>query len=114
MEEGLRFLRPSPQRLSRRPVCAHISPRRSNSTAPQGGSGWFMLSEGAVYIDHPYHACHEHTVNIDFTNPADGPSARVAVELTEESALALVEAIQKALAAAPAGLASGRSRVTSS
>jgi hypothetical protein len=30
------------------------------------------------------------------------------VELTEESALALVEAIGKALAAAPPGLASGR------
>jgi hypothetical protein len=76
--------------------------------AAKGASGWFTLTDGAVYVDHPYHACHEHTVNIDFTNPGDGPSARVAVELTEEAALALVDAIQQALAAAPPGLASGR------
>ena len=35
-----------------------------------------------------------------------GPAARVAVELTEEAALALVAAIQAALAGAPPGLAS--------
>ncbi|MEV6860507.1 DUF6295 family protein [Streptosporangium subroseum] len=95
-------------------MCTYVTEKIELDGAGKGGSGWFTLSEGAVYVDHPYHACHEHTVNIDFTNPADGPSARVAVELTEESALALVEAIQKALAAAPAGLASGRRRVTSS
>ncbi|TMQ93628.1 hypothetical protein ETD83_25095 [Actinomadura soli] len=74
--------------------------------AAKGANGWFTLTGGAVYVDHPFHACHEHTVNIDFTNAGDGPSARVAVELTEESALALVEAVQKALASAPPGLAS--------
>ena len=47
----------------------------------------------------------EHTVNIDFANPDRGPSARVAVELTEEAARALVEAIQTAIASAPPGLA---------
>lgn len=76
--------------------------------AAKGAAGWFTVTDGAVYVDHPYHACHEHTVNIDFTNPGDGPSARVAVELTEEAALALVDAIQRALASAPPGLASGR------
>jgi hypothetical protein len=45
-------------------------------------------------------------VNIDVLNPALGPSARVALELTEETALALAEAIQRAIAAAPEGLAS--------
>ncbi|BBY02244.1 hypothetical protein MSEO_27430 [Mycobacterium seoulense] len=38
-------------------------------------------------------------------NPALGPSARVALELTEESALALADAIRSAIAHAPAGLA---------
>jgi hypothetical protein len=42
-----------------------------------------------------------HTLNIDFANPAEGPSARVAVELTAQSALALVDAIRAALAAVP-------------
>ena len=38
--------------------------------------------------------------------PGAGPSARVAVELTEEAALALADAIHQAIAAAPPGLAS--------
>ena len=46
----------------------------------------------------------EHTLNIDFANPGKGPSARVAVELTAESARALARAIGAALAAAPPGL----------
>jgi hypothetical protein len=45
-------------------------------------------------------------VNIDVLNPALGPSARVALELTEETALALADAIRRAVASAPAGLAS--------
>jgi hypothetical protein len=44
----------------------------------------------------------EHTHNIDFSDPSRGPAARVAVELTASSARALVEAIQGALASAPA------------
>ena len=55
-----------------------------------------------VYFDHPVHAAAEHTVNIDFLTPSLGPSARVAVELTEASARALVEALNATLASAPA------------
>jgi hypothetical protein len=47
------------------------------------------------------HAQAEHTLNIDFADPSRGPAARVAVELTAESALALVDAIRAALAAVP-------------
>jgi hypothetical protein len=50
------------------------------------------------------HAPAEHTLNIDFLNPGQGPSARVAVELTAESARALAEAIQATLASVPPGL----------
>ncbi|MFI0483017.1 DUF6295 family protein [Actinomadura sp. 9N215] len=87
-------------------MCTYQTIKMALDGAAKGANGWFTLTGGAVYVDHPYHACHEHTVNIDFTNRGDGPSARVAVELTEEAALALVEAIQKALASAPPGLAS--------
>ncbi|TDC83690.1 DUF6295 family protein [Actinomadura sp. 7K507] len=87
-------------------MCTYQTFKVELDGAAKGASGWFTPTEGAVYVDHPFHACHEHTVNIDFTDPAAGPSARVAVELTEESALALVGAIQQALAAAPPGLAS--------
>jgi len=51
------------------------------------------------------HAQAEHTLNIDFVDPAKGPSARVAVELTAESALALARAIETTLGSVPAGLA---------
>jgi hypothetical protein len=47
----------------------------------------------------------EHTLNIDFADPARGPSARVAVELSAASARELVTAIQAALDSAPAELA---------
>jgi hypothetical protein len=57
-----------------------------------------------VYFDHPVHAMAEHTLNIDFANPAKGPSARVAVELTAASARELMTAIQAALDSAPAAL----------
>jgi hypothetical protein len=45
-----------------------------------------------------------HTLNIDLTDPSKGPSARIALELTAESARQLVGAIQEALAAVPAEL----------
>jgi len=65
-------------------------------------SQWFKVTHGTVYFDHPVHAMAEHTLNIDFSDPSRGPAARVAVELTASSARALVEAIQGALASAPA------------
>ncbi|MFC7381591.1 DUF6295 family protein [Sphaerisporangium rhizosphaerae] len=89
-------------------MCTYLTENFELDGAGKGATGWFTVSQGAVYVDHPYHATHEHTVNIDFTNPSEGPSARVAVELTEESALALVEAIHRTLAAAPPGLASAK------
>ncbi|MBO0829312.1 MAG: hypothetical protein J2P24_16180 [Streptosporangiales bacterium] len=87
-------------------MCTYLTEQRAIEGSGKGSTGWFALTDAAVYVDHPVHAQYEHTVNIDFANPAKGPSARVAVELTEESALALVDAIREALAAAPPGLAS--------
>lgn len=91
-------------------MCTYVTEKFECEGAGKGASGWFTLSEGRVYVDRPYHACLAHTVNIDFVNPAEGPSARVAVELTEEAALALVDTSHKALAAAPPGLASTKRR----
>jgi uncharacterized protein DUF6295 len=87
-------------------MCTYLTEKVAIDGSGKGAAGWFEVTSASVYVDHPVHAPYAHTVNIDFLNPALGASARVAVELTEESALALVEAIQKALAAAPAGLAS--------
>jgi hypothetical protein len=87
-------------------MCTYLTTKIEIEGSGKGATGWFGLSNALVYVDHPVHASYGHTVNIDFINPAAGPSARVAVELTEEAARALVDAINAALAAAPPGLAS--------
>ena len=65
--------------------------------------GWFTLNEANVSYDHPFHAPMEHALNIDFVNEAQGPGARVAVELSVEAALALVNTIQEILKKADEG-----------
>ncbi len=87
-------------------MCTYQTEHVDLDGSGKGAAGWFGLTGAQVYVDHPVHAQYGHTVNIDFTNIAAGPSARVAVELTEEGARALVDAINAALAAAPPGLAS--------
>jgi hypothetical protein len=85
-------------------VCTYQTEQISITGSGKGASGWFGLTEATVYFDHPVHAMAEHTLNIDFRNPGRGPSARVAVELTAESARELAKAIEAALASVPAAL----------
>jgi len=77
---------------------------RINGSAKGPGGSWFHVTNGVVYFDHPVHALAEHTLNIDFATPADGPAARVAVELTATSARQLIAAITQALDSAPAAM----------
>jgi len=92
-------------------MCTYQTEKIEVDGSGKGAIGWFGLDIATVYVDHPQHAQYGHTVNIDFLNPGRGPSARVAVELTEESALALADAIHRAIASAPPGLASARQAV---
>ncbi|MBI2350970.1 MAG: hypothetical protein HYV00_05755 [Deltaproteobacteria bacterium] len=69
----------------------------------KGRNGWFKVNQVNVSYDHPYDAPLEHALNIDFVNEAEGLGARVAVELTPESARNLVETIQAVMAQAEAG-----------
>jgi len=69
----------------------------------KGTSGWFTLDQANVSYDHPFHISMEHALNIDFVNEALGPGARVAVELSEQAARNLVDAIQDVLLQAEAG-----------
>jgi hypothetical protein len=85
-------------------VCTYQTERLRVAGAGKGATGWFALTDASVYFDHPVHASPDHSLNIDFLNPTEGPSARVAVELEPESALALAQAILTTLHAAPAGL----------
>jgi hypothetical protein len=87
-------------------MCTYLTEKIPVDGSGKGATGWISVSEATVYVDHPVHAPYGHTVNIDMLNPALGPAARVALELTEETALALADAIHRAIGHAPAGLAS--------
>lgn len=86
-------------------MCTYITENVQISGSAKGPSGWIGVTDASVYLDHPVHAPFGHTLNIDFRSPALGPSGRVAVELSQESARALVKAITAVLDAAPPGLA---------
>lgn len=81
-------------------MCTYSTSATFVSGSGKGAHGWFALTSAMAYFDHPFHSPDEHTLNIDFLNDAEGPSARVAVELTAESARALVRCIEEALASA--------------
>ena len=89
-------------------MCTYATVRAGAEGSAKGPNGsWFPVTDVTVYFDHPVHAWAEHTVNIDVANPGRGPAARVALELTPESARRLMEAIGAALASAPPELAGG-------
>jgi uncharacterized protein DUF6295 len=85
-------------------MCTYLTETINIAGSGKGPAGWFRVTDATVYFDHPVHALAEHTLNIDFANPSRGPRARVAVELTAESARALVRAIEATLASAPEDL----------
>ncbi|MFC5906523.1 DUF6295 family protein [Streptacidiphilus monticola] len=88
-------------------MCTYTTVRTEVDGSAKGpGGAWFHVSRATVYFDHPVHAMAEHTLNIDFADPDRDPAKRVALELTAESARALVAAIQEALAAVPEELRS--------
>jgi hypothetical protein len=83
-------------------MCSYITLKTSVTGSGKGPRGWFPLSHASIYFDHPYHTPLEHTLNIDFIDESSGADARVAVELSAESARRLVESIQAALSAGEA------------
>jgi ketosteroid isomerase-like protein len=76
-------------------VCTYSTEKfEVTASSGKGPHGWFPLQIATVYYDHPVHAPHDHTVNIDFMNPDQGPAARVAVELSLDAARELLAALQ--------------------
>jgi hypothetical protein len=69
----------------------------------KGAGGWFAVRQANVSYDHPFHAPLDHALNLDFVDEAQGPGARVAVELSVAAARALVQTIQDVLNQADAG-----------
>jgi uncharacterized protein DUF6295 len=78
-------------------MCSYITERADIAGSGKGAQGWFPLTNANVYFDHPFHAPYEHSLNIDFCNETMGASARVAVELSADSARRLIKAIEAAL-----------------
>ncbi|MEP0807009.1 MAG: hypothetical protein HRF47_16130 [Chloroflexota bacterium] len=84
-------------------MCTMIVEKVKIEGSGKGASGWFKLEGANVSYDHPFDAPYEHALNIDFVNESLGPSARVAVELSESAARALVQTILNVLEQAEAG-----------
>jgi hypothetical protein len=85
-------------------MCTYRTEALALQGSAKGSAGWFTLTNASVYFDHPAHAPVAHSLNVDFLNPGVGPSARVAVELTAESARELAAAILTILDSVPDGL----------
>jgi hypothetical protein len=83
-------------------VCSYVTVPADIAGSAKGPDGWFSVTAASVYFDHPFHAPFEHSLNIDFVDPEKGPGARVAVELSADSARELIRCIEAALEAAGA------------
>ena len=78
-------------------MCTMLVQQAKISGSGKGTKGWFALRQANVSYDHPFDLPLEHALNIDFVNEAEGPGARVAVELTPESARKLAHTILEML-----------------
>lgn len=78
-------------------MCTDIIEKAEISGSGKGADGWFSLTQANVYYDHPFHAPLDHALIIDFVQNPDAPGHRVAVELTFDSAVRLMESIRAAL-----------------
>ncbi len=84
-------------------MCTMISKQVEIAGSGKGQGDWFTVRQANVSYDHPFSVALEHALNIDFVNEAMGPGARVAVELSADSARTLVDAINAVLAQAENG-----------
>ena len=79
-------------------MCSYIVEKTALVGSAKGRKGWMRIDTANVYFDHPYHSTLDHVLGIDFTNEGEGGRDRVAIELSADSARALVERILAALA----------------
>lgn len=88
-------------------MCTSIVEITRAEGAGKGDGGWFELTNAVVSYDHPHHAWYEEAITIDFVNANLGPEARVAVEISLQSAKDFAAALARAIAAAEAQENSG-------
>lgn len=79
-------------------MCTWIMNSADLQGSGKGTAGWFRIHQANVAYDHPSSDVKlDHAILIDFVNEAMGPAARVAIELSPESARELVQAIMATL-----------------
>ena len=76
-------------------MCSYITEKTEILGSAKGADGWSSVTSAQVYFDHPYHAALDHALAIDFMT-ADA-TRKIAVEMSAESARALVASILAAL-----------------
>ena len=84
-------------------MCTMIAKQVKIDGSGKGAKGWFSVRQANISYDHPFNLPSEHALNIDFVDESQGPGARVAVELSAESARSLVDTILEVLSRAEAG-----------
>ncbi|HWB65602.1 MAG TPA: DUF6295 family protein [Mycobacteriales bacterium] len=88
-------------------MCTYETQTLGVTGSGKGPGEWLRVTDATVYVDHPVHALALHTLNVDLRNPAEGPAARVALELHPAAARELAEAILRSLDAVPAAVLAG-------
>ena len=56
-------------------MCSYLSVPTDVTGSAKGPQGWFSVTSAQVYFDHPFHAPFDHTLNIDFMDPAQRPQS---------------------------------------
>ncbi len=79
-------------------MCSYITHKVPVQGSAKGTGGWMKVDTANVYFDHPFHAPFDHALAIDLVCHAAGAKERVAIELSADSARALVTSILAALA----------------
>ncbi|HXW49215.1 MAG TPA: DUF6295 family protein [Xanthobacteraceae bacterium] len=88
-------------------MCSYIVEKTALVGSAKDRKAWTRIDTANVYFDHPYHSTLDHVLAIDFTNEGEGGRDRLAIELSADSARALVERILAALASGEEGRAAG-------
>jgi hypothetical protein len=84
-------------------MCSYIVEKaKLVGTAKGPNSRWIKIDTANVYYDHPYEANLDHALCVDFVCEAQGGRERVAIEISRESALRLIDRIKAALASGDA------------
>jgi Family of unknown function (DUF6295) len=78
-------------------VCTYTTERVAIRGSGKVAGEWSSLASASVYVDHPYATPLAHTLNVDLFADAARPARQIALELSVESAEALIAAVSRAL-----------------